>query len=270
LINKLDDRTRISPSIPLRRLINPHQIISNVVSNIILLLSFGLCSPVLACYITLSTCVTGWCWSMLVGRFVSCRLDATSPSSPSSREDDLHSATNPMPSVCDPEVEDKKDKLENGSAVAECVEDGGFSSDSMSNSPQGTVDPFLTLLNHQLRGVASSLVACKWPVISTSCFFVTMLCWDMVGDEVGWKAGLWVPVAGAMMLLVVWLWDHLLVSKVIGFNFYQGSPLAFFSAPDLVSPASLDHSSQTYRQSVELVRPSLVSSPALPSPLFTP
>jgi hypothetical protein len=251
LINKLDDRTRISPSIPLRRLINPHQIISNVVSNIILLLSFGLCSPVLACYITLSTCVTGWCWSMLVGRFVSCRLDATSPSSPSSREDDLHSATNPMPSVCDPEVEDKKDKLENGSAVAECVEDGGFSSDSMSNASQETVDPFLTLLNHQLRGVASSLVACKWPVISTSCFFVTMLCWDMVGDEVGWKAGLWVPVAGAMMLLVVWLWDHLLVSKVISLDFFH--PLSSFLF-------SLNLPSSSSAASVELVESALYPS----------
>ena len=57
------------------RLIKPHQIVSNTMSNLTLLLSFGLCSPVLCCYIALSLCVHLCCWLVLIGRFVYFRID---------------------------------------------------------------------------------------------------------------------------------------------------------------------------------------------------
>jgi hypothetical protein len=57
-------------------LIEPHQIISRTMNNIILLLSFGLCSPVLCVFIAVSICVHLLSWLVLIGRFVSVRLDA--------------------------------------------------------------------------------------------------------------------------------------------------------------------------------------------------
>jgi hypothetical protein len=63
------------------RLIKPHQIISRTMNNIIMLLSFGLCSPVLCCYITVSISVHLFSWLMLVGRFLSSRLDGLHASS---------------------------------------------------------------------------------------------------------------------------------------------------------------------------------------------
>jgi hypothetical protein len=57
-------------------MIKPHQIISRTMNNIILLVSFGLCSPVLCVCIAVSICVHLWSWLMLIGRFVSLRLDA--------------------------------------------------------------------------------------------------------------------------------------------------------------------------------------------------
>jgi hypothetical protein len=71
-------------------------------------------------------------------------------------------------------------------------------------------DPFLQLLNQQLRGVNSSLVVCKWPVTLTSCFFLTLLCWDMAGDKGGWSQALWVPIVGVVMIMTIWLLDHAL------------------------------------------------------------
>jgi hypothetical protein len=62
-----------------RQLIEPHQIISRTMNNIILLLSFGLCSPVLCCYITVSICVHLCCWLKLIDHFVSLRLESLSP-----------------------------------------------------------------------------------------------------------------------------------------------------------------------------------------------
>jgi hypothetical protein len=58
------------------RLVSPHQIISRMMNSILLLLSFGLCSPVLCCYIALSICVHLSCWLILIGRFVGIRTDA--------------------------------------------------------------------------------------------------------------------------------------------------------------------------------------------------
>jgi hypothetical protein len=61
-------------------MIKPHQIISKTMNNIILLLSFGLCSPVLCAFIALSICLHLCSWLMLIGRFVSVRTDALHPS----------------------------------------------------------------------------------------------------------------------------------------------------------------------------------------------
>jgi hypothetical protein len=69
----------VGGSIVLQRqpvMIKPHRIISRTMNNIILLLSFGLCSPVLSVCIALSICVHLCSWLMLIGRFVSFRLDA--------------------------------------------------------------------------------------------------------------------------------------------------------------------------------------------------
>lgn len=51
-------------------LVEPYQIISTAMNNIILLLSFGLCSPILCCYITSSLCLSLTSWQILIGRFV--------------------------------------------------------------------------------------------------------------------------------------------------------------------------------------------------------
>jgi hypothetical protein len=57
-------------------LIKFSQIISRAMNNIILLLSFGLCSPVLCALITVSICLHLWSWLVLIGRFVFARIEA--------------------------------------------------------------------------------------------------------------------------------------------------------------------------------------------------
>jgi hypothetical protein len=79
---------RGSSALDLKRpvMIKPHQIISKTMGNIILLLSFGLCSPVLCVSIAVSICLHLCSWLMLIGRFVCVRIEirptsaSTSPS----------------------------------------------------------------------------------------------------------------------------------------------------------------------------------------------
>jgi hypothetical protein len=45
-----------------------------------------------------------------------------------------------------------------------------------------------------------------------SCFFVTLLSWDMAGDKGGWLQALWVPIVGAVMALAIWVSDRQLMT----------------------------------------------------------
>jgi hypothetical protein len=240
MINKLNGLSRSNPSfVSSVKLINAHQIISNVVNNIILLLSFGLCSPVLSCYITLSICVTLSSWLMLIGRFVFYRHGDPHPHSAmtinSTTLSDLHEAK-----------EEKDDDDLNKSF----------------NFPKGqdplAGDVFLDRLNHQLRDVNTSLIVCKWPAVITSCFFITVLCWEMTGDNVGWEQSAWVPVVGLGIFLIIWIWDRLLVSRVLDLDQYLSWFISFrplLSNPNAVLPS----------HSTELVRSSLRQSNPLPA-----
>jgi len=83
-------------------MIKSHQIISRTMNNVILLLSFGLCSPVLCSSIVVSICAHLCSWLMLIGRFVSLRIETrtTLDSFPPSTETDggsFVSLSSPLP-----------------------------------------------------------------------------------------------------------------------------------------------------------------------------
>ena len=54
---------------------------------------------------------------------------------------------------------------------------------------------------NEMRNVLSS----QWLVIVTSCLFVSLICWDIVGDEKGWRGAMWVPLSGLGMIVVILL-----------------------------------------------------------------
>jgi Leucine-rich repeat (LRR) protein len=165
------------------RLINPHQIISRMMNNIILLLSFGLCSPVLCCYIALNICIHLCSWFVLIGRFVYVRLNA------------LSSVATATPGL-----------------LPFPVFGLTLSQDQDQDHPANE-DQLLLLLSTQLDDVNSSVLVCIWPVILTSCSFMTLLSWDVAGDQGGWFQALWVPITGVGITLLLWVWDQILISS---------------------------------------------------------
>jgi hypothetical protein len=163
------------------RLVNPHQTISRVMNNLVLLLSFGLCSPALCCSITLNVCVHLGCWLLLIDRFVHLRIHT-------------HAIHPPHLIVSDKRGEDQ----------------------------------LLLLLDRQLHGVNCSLLVCKWPIILTSCVFLTLLGWDMAGDQGGWLQALWVPIVGVAMVSAIGIWDQVLISDRIPAQGCSFSSFSFF------------------------------------------
>jgi hypothetical protein len=166
------------------RMVQPHQILSFVMNYLVLLLSFGLCSPVLGCYITLCLSLHLLSWLVLIGRFASARIALIH-----------HHSLISNPINRDLNIDADVPNLSND-------------------------DEYLNALNQEfeLLDLRGSLSACKWPVICNSCFFMTILCWDIAGDEVGWFGALWVPLSGIAMILVLWLWNRFLDRRVPSFQ----------------------------------------------------
>jgi hypothetical protein len=203
------------------RLLRPSQIISTTMNQIIVLLSFGLCSPVLCCYITLSLCANLCCWLMLIGRFVSFPRAVPAVILPSPTPTGYHSATLVLtPSLTTLFPAEK----------AAC--------DSSNLQPPHVLEDYalaMSYLNQQLHRVNSHLLVCKWPVIITSTCFVTLLCWEMAGDRGGWSQALWAPIMGVVLFAMVWIWDRMLVNGTI--NFDQQMSWIFESDPISRSPS---------------------------------
>jgi hypothetical protein len=192
------------------RLIEPYRLVTSVVENLMLFLSFGLCCPSLSVSITINIALQLSCSLMLIGRFVfSCCVDDTTLGGSLSSDQ-----------VCF--VRDKRSRTIVG------------------NREEG--DILINLLAHQLDGVNTSLLVCKWPLIFTSCSFVTVLCWDMVGDQVGWYEALWVPAAGVVMVGMLCVWDQIVKKKYLS-PIHPPSPAAAANSLELVH-SSLHPSAQ--------------------------
>jgi hypothetical protein len=154
-------------------LIEPYQIISSLVNSLILLLTFGLCSPVLAGYILFSVLLTLTSWLYLIGRFLDLRQD---------RDQD-----NPRPR-----------SLTLTRALT-----------SITFTPSLTTKDYLIpFLNDQLEGTHRYLIVCKWPILLTSTAFMTLLSWDMAADKSGWEDSLWVPMIGCALIAQLWIFDQ--------------------------------------------------------------
>lgn len=120
-------------------------------------------------------------------------------------------------------------------------------------------DPLLLMLDRQLHGVHSSLVVCKWPITLTSCFFATLLGWDMAGDQGGWFEALWVPIVGVVMVIAIWVWDRFLLSPSLSDQDW----CPHFSVQSLIPHKG--NSESTIASSLEIIR-SVLHGPPLATP----
>lgn len=150
-------------------LLKMDNIMTSHMQDFLLLLTFGLCSPVLAIVIGLSIYISILHVRFIVGRFVLWRhpglsslisnlQDAPVSGRPSSR---------PLPS-------------------------------SRPNSRTSSVSVYqsdigLIALTMALSDLGRSYHQVLWVIVWNSCLFWALLSWDIAGDEVGWNHCIWVP-----------------------------------------------------------------------------
>jgi hypothetical protein len=248
-----------------RRLIKPHQIISRAMNNFILLLSFGLCSPVLCIYIAFCISLHLCSWLLLIHRFVTFSRNKDIPLSLNENKNDTGFLHFSFPSLLTHLLLTEK----------------GLDLNHTPNS-QSTLasDPYLhiQLLNQELQAAncPSSLLVCKSLVVLTSSFFVTMLCWDMAGDRGGWAQALWVPIVGVLIVIAVWVWDQFLISGMhLQEWLRRGSLICYTTCCSCCVTHGKDQSnssevmSGTEKSSLEFVHSSLHPSPFTSAPYVT-
>lgn len=179
-------------------LIKPDRILSGIVNNLLLFMSFGLCSPVLGCYIIFSIIITLILWLLLIGRYIIIRiLDKNQ------QHHNRYNSNNSNKNVIELIQNQEQDQEQN--------QDNYRSSTFLNRSYA------LIILGECLKDVIDHFLVCKWLILLTSCLFITLLCWDMVGDKVGWLKAIWVPISGIFMLFIVKLYEKFLL------KYYKGN-----------------------------------------------
>jgi hypothetical protein len=172
---------------------------NDVLNNWLVLMTFGLCSPVLAVAIVCSVLLKMSLWMLLIGRFTSHVLHADGAA-------DMGADVTTSPPMAD--------------AVSTA------SANTAAAPPSVPVAPICSLVKVSkvsdevklcvLTALADShiplievLRGSFWRLVWCSTFFVAIIGWDMATDEVGWLQSVWVPLVAigfALLLRCVAYW----------------------------------------------------------------
>ena len=182
-----------------RRLINIKTIVAQMMHHMCVLLTFGLCSPLLALVVVCSIVVTSDLLRVSIARFVHYRVTL---------------------------LQDEGKHL--GLLGSQESQEGGGSL-RIDRSRSATLESFdfaIQALSDEFKGTADMLLVCHFPILLTSCLFFMMLCFDMAGDDVGWKKSLWVPIVFILLFLLVWIvckyvTNHCIVKPTLDTGLYS-------------------------------------------------
>lgn len=155
-------------SIVPRDILKATEIISfDILNHLAVFTTFGLSSPYLAFILILSVWLKLRVWRVMISRFVYTRLSQ-------SRE------------------------------VLSHYELGGRGEGvrGINNDDDG-----LFILNLACLPIVEMLENCMRPIVLSSAVFFAFICWDMAGDEIGWREAFWAPVV--ILIFPVLLWGGL-------------------------------------------------------------
>jgi hypothetical protein len=142
---------------------------NGVFNNWMLLLTFGLCSPVLAVAIVGCVLLKMSLWVLLIGRFTRCILH-------------------------DADISDGGESSASTAAPLKEVEIPTIISGAEKNRVHDVVRYALTSLAEAHIPLFEVVDGSFWRLVWCSALFVALLSWDMATDEVGWLQSVWVPL----------------------------------------------------------------------------
>jgi hypothetical protein len=161
-------------------ILNIRSILCNdVLNNWLLMLTFGLCSPILAVAIVCCVLVKMCMWMTLMGRFTSHMLIGSG----------------------DLEVDSASGASEVG--VLSQVGSTGSTTTMVVTTKEEVVGFALMSLTRVRISLFTVLQYLFWRLACCSALFVGLLSWDLAGDEIGWLLSLWVPFLPFVYVLML-------------------------------------------------------------------
>jgi hypothetical protein len=158
---------------------------NDVLNNWLLMLTFGLCSPILAAAIACCVVVKMGLWTLLMGRYARHVLMEN-------RDSDGDSAI----------------KASQGATVSNLV---GRGSTAIADTSNDEVIYFALESLTQVRiSLFSVLKYSFWRLAWCSALFVGLFSWDLAGDEVEWMRSLWAPLLPLFHVLMLYCIAHYL------------------------------------------------------------
>lgn len=148
--------------------------VSKYAEDVLNLITFGLCCPLLGLAISISMLLNGLIQRGLIGRFLLAREESICPP-----------PTGPTPPF---------------------VSASFFSSTLPIPTPPA--DLTLLALDRALVDLDSSYYHLIWVVLWSSCFFISFICWDIAGDTMGALGSVWLPSIAIAFVLSLQLFER--------------------------------------------------------------
>ena len=79
----------------------------------------------------------------------------------------------------------------------------------LSKDKEDLVEKLFVEIKGEIENGIEIMIKCKWLIITPSCLFMTLLSWEIVGDEEGWDKSYWILLMGIGMMIILWLLDYL-------------------------------------------------------------
>ena len=191
---------------------------NDVCNNCLLLVTFGLCSPILAAAIVCSVLLKMSLWVLLVGRFTRCMLHREDGSGGHSSDSSPNSNGNTGTDADSPSQPSGTPSNNEGAA----------------DDNRSTVVLFaITALANEYIPLFEVLATSFWLLVWCSAMFVALLSWDIAMDEVGWLQSLWAPLFPLGYCVALRCAAHLF--------FHTSDSCARGSTQDLAEKAATSH-----------------------------
>jgi len=182
---------------------------NDVLNNWLLLLTFGLCSPVLVLAVVCSVLMKMSMWVLVVGRFTRCMLhDEDSGGGVNCSE----ATTHPAATTSDATPSDattSRTRVVVATALTVETTPSSSSAAADENRTADVAQNALTALAEEYIPLSEVLAGSFWRLVWCSALFVSLLGWDLAMDEVGWLQSMWVPLVPLCYVVLLRCAAHL-------------------------------------------------------------
>jgi hypothetical protein len=170
---------------------------SDIFRHVVVLLTFGVCSPLLACLIALSVTIKLHMWIAMLGRFVhyrvvtKCRYQSKEVMNESRSESETLSELLYLhPPVLPGDLS------------------GEEQAHMTSHSRSRPADYTLQCIARGLLPLQDVFEQCGQPVLWSSALFMGCITWDLSSDGDGWRGGYWAPIACGAVASLLWVYSR--------------------------------------------------------------